>query len=142
MKTAACLLALLLLSGCHPKEDIEMEIPPTRTVTFVNAVREADAWILPRTPAILKTTVWGTPTVPKAKPGESRPAPLGEPGDDGLYVFRMIDSEGFFYSADALALEDGWTVKIKSDDLQAISIEITDSNGVLQHTHAVFSARL
>ena len=84
MKTAACLLALLLLSGCHPKEDIAMEIPPTRTVTFVNAVREADAWILPRTPAILKTTVWGTPTVPKAKPGESRPAPLGEPGDDGL----------------------------------------------------------
>lgn len=119
-----------------------MTHPSTRTVTFVNAVREADAWILPRTPAILKTTVWGTPTVSKAKPGESRPAPLREPDDGGLYVFRMIDAEGFFDSADALALEDGWTVKIQGDDLQAMSIEISDSNGVLQHTSPVFAARL
>ena len=60
----------------------------------------------------------------------------------GLYVFRMIDADGFFHSADALALEDGWTVKIQGDGLQAISLEISDPDGVVRHACPVFSARL
>ena len=93
MKTAsACFLALLLLCGCQAKERTEMEFSGNKTVTFVNAVRDADAWILPQTAANLKTTVWGTATVPKAKAVESRRVPLGEAGDGGLYIFRMINS--------------------------------------------------
>ena len=141
-KAVACILGVLLSCGCHAKKEIEMEIPCTKTVTFVNAVREGDAWILPRTTAILKTTLWGTPTVAKVQTGESRPAPLREPGNGGLYVFRMIDTDGFFHSADGLVLEDGWTVKIEGDGMQGVSIEVSDGNGVLQRTYEVFSARL
>lgn len=143
MKTALpCLLALLLLCGCHAKEKMEVETPSNKTVTFVNAVHDANVWILPQTAANLKTTVWGTPTITKAKMGESRPVPLCAPGDDGLYLFRMIDTDGFFLSANGLVLEDGWTMQLKGSDRQAISLEISDGNGVLQKTYEIFSARL
>lgn len=141
-KAVPCLLALLLLCGCHAKERIEMEPTGNKTVTFVNSVRDADAWILPQTAANLKTTVWGTATVPKTKTGESQQVPLGRAGDGGLYIFRMIDADGFFYSANGIMLEDGWTLTIKGDDLQEISIEVSNGDGVLQNTFEVFAARL
>ena len=141
MKSAAtCLLALLLLCGCHAKERIEMEIPSTKSVTFVNEVRDADAWILPQTAANLKTTVWGAATVPKVKTVESREVTLGEAGEGGVYMFRMIDVDGFFYSANEVVLEDGWRVKVGGED--GVVLEVWDGDGVLQNTHEVFVARL
>ena len=137
-----CLLALLLSWGCKAKVQSEMEISSNRTVTFLNAVRDADVWILPRTAANLKTTVWGMPTIPKSKTGEPRRIPLSEPGDGGLYIFRMIDEEGFFYSADGIALEDGWRMKIEGEDLPSIFLEVSDGEGVSRNTRAVFAARL
>lgn len=119
-----------------------MDPTGTKTVTFVNTVRDADAWILPQTAANLKTTVWGAATVPKAKKEESRQVPLCEAGDGGLYIFRMIDEDGLFYSANRIVLEDGWTLTIKGDDLQEISIEVSNGDGVLQNTFEVFAARL
>lgn len=119
-----------------------MDIPCTRTVTFRNEVRDADVWILPQTPEILKTTVWGTPTVPKAKRGESRQVPLREPGEGGFHVFRMIDAEGFFHSANGIVLEDGWTLEIAGGGLQPVVLAISDGNGVLRQTRETFSARL
>lgn len=71
-----------------------MESSGDKTVTFVNAVHNADVWILPQTAANLKTTVWGTPSIAKAKTGESRSAPLCAPGEDGFYLFR---SEGVLH---------------------------------------------
>ena len=139
-KAAVCFLALLLLCGCQVKERIEMEPTSTKSVTFVNEVRDADAWILPQTAANLKTTVWGTATVPKAKMGESREVPLGEAGDGGLYIFRMIDVDGFFYSANGIVLEDGWRVKVGGED--GVVLEVRDGGGGLQNTHEVFVARL
>jgi hypothetical protein len=139
-KAVPCLLALLLLCGCHAKERIEMEPTSNKTVTFVNSVRDADAWILPQTAANLKTTVWGAATVPKAKTGESRQVPLCEAGDGGLYIFRMIDADGFFHSANGIVLEDGWRVKVGGED--GVVLEVLDGDGVLQKTHEVFSARL
>lgn len=141
MRTVAvCFLALLLLCGCQAKERIEMEPISNKTVTFVNAVRDADAWILPQTAANLKTTVWGTATVPKAKTGESRQVPLCEAGEGGLYIFRMIDADGFFHSANGIVLEDGWRVKVGGED--GVVLEVWDGDGVLQKTHEVFVARL
>ena len=111
-------------------------------VTFINEVNDADVWILPQTEENLKTTVWGTATVSQVKTGESRKTPLCEPSEDGLYIFRMIDTDHFYYSANGLTIEAGWTVKIKGEDLHSITIEVTDENGTLQKTYEVFVARL
>ncbi|MBQ7251477.1 MAG: hypothetical protein IJS32_02620 [Kiritimatiellae bacterium] len=119
-----------------------MPTPCTGTVTFCNGVRDADAWILPQTPEILKTTAWGTPGAAKVRTGESRPVPLPAPGDGGFHVFRMIDADGFFYAANGIALEDGWTLAVKGGGLQPVILEISDGNGVLRQTREVFSARL
>ena len=144
---AICLLALLLLFGCRAKKRTDEE--PTNTepadkqsVTFVNSVEDADVWILPETEANLKTTLWGTATVSGAKAGESCRAPLCEPGDNGHYLFRMIDTDHFYYSADGITLEDGWTLEIKGDDLHSVVLEVADRDGVLTGAYHVLAAKL
>ena len=144
---AACLLllllALLLICGCtKAEEQNNMGNAANKTVTFINGIRDADIWILPRTEANLKTTLWGTATVSKTKAGESCLAPLCEPGDDGLYLFRMIDTSHFYYSASEVVLEDGWTMELKGEDLNSIVLEVTDETGTLKGTYEVFAARL
>ena len=119
-----------------------MEIANNKTVTFINGVKDADVWILPKTEKNLKTTVWGKATVSKVKTGESRQTVLPQPGDDGLYILRMIDTDSFFYSADGITLEDGWTIQIKGDDLKSVTLEVSDENGALKNTYEVFAARL
>lgn len=142
MKKAACtvmfLLLLLLLCSCQTEEPSKME----NTVTFINTVTEADVWILPQTARNLKTTVWGTATAEKVKTGESRKAALCEPGNDGLYIFRMIDTDGFYYSANGISLKADRQLRIKESDTHEFSLEVTDSNGVLQNTYDVFAAKL
>lgn len=137
-----CLLLLLLSCGCKSKEQNDMESKKTKTVVFINGVQDADVWLLPQTEANLKTTVWGTASASGVKTGESRRISLGEPGDDGLYLFRMIDSESFFYSADALTLEDGWTLQVTGVKLQSVTLEITNEKGESVGTYEVFSAKL
>jgi len=137
-----CLIALLLLCGCRVKEQNNMEIANNKTVNFINDVKDADLWILPETEKNLKTTVWGTATASKVKYGESRKVPLCEPGDDGHYILRMIDTDGFFYSVGGIALESGWTIHIMENDPRSVSVEVTDENGIIQNTYEVFNARL
>ena len=136
-----CLIAALLLCGCGVKEQNNMEITSNKTVTFINDVKDADLWILPKTEENLKTTVWGAATA-KIKQGESRRVPLCEPGDDGHYILRMIDTDGFFYSAGDIELESGWTVHIRETDPNTVSVEVIDENGDTQNTYEVFKARL
>lgn len=119
-----------------------MKTISNKIVTFINGVTNADVWIMPDTEKNRKTTLWGAATVPKIKTGESRQAPLCESGDKGLYIIRMIDDEGFFYSCIGIELEDGCTVNIKENDSSFVSAEITDRNGVVKNTYEVFSARL
>ena len=138
---AACILALLLCS-CRTKEQSEPEPPVTQTVTFHNGVKDADVWILPDTEANRKTTVWGTATAAKVKTGEDRETPLCAPGDGGLYLFRMIDTDGFYYSASGIELKAGWTMRLTGEDLHAITLAVTDENGALQQSCEVFAARL
>lgn len=145
MKKAVLIVVLLftvLLCGCNKEEQSNMENTNKGTVTVVNAVNDADIWILPQTEKNLKTTVWGTATVSKIKKGESRQAPLCEPGDNGLYIFRMIDADSFYYSANGIALEPNYTVEIKETDTNVFSLEVRDENGKAQNTYEVFSARL
>ena len=139
---AICLLSVLLLCCCTSKETETMETKSIGTITFINSVSDADVWILADTEANRKTTLWGTATVSKITKGESRQAPLCEPGDEGLYMFRMIDTDKYYYSADRIAIKDGWTMEIKGEELHLITIEVTDGNGNPAGTYEVFAARL
>lgn len=112
------------------------------TVTFINGLRDADVWILPETKENLKTTLWGKATAAGVKTGERRKAPLCEPGDGGLYILRMIDTDRFFYSAGGITLRAGWTMEVRGAGLHAVTLEVTDENGVLNHSYKVFAARL
>ena len=146
-----CCLLLPLLFGCQAEEqggaaepEPKPEIEYTRTVTFVNELTEADLWLLPQTEANLKTTLWGTASAAKVKTGESREVRLPEPGDTGCYIFRMIDVDQYYYSANDLVLEDGWTLRIMVEDssLETLTVEVKDTDGAVKGTYSVFAAML
>lgn len=137
-----CLLSLLLLCSCKPKEQNDMGNNDKNTLIFINGVKDADVWILPQTQENMKTSLWGTATLSDVRTGESRKAPLCEPGDGGLYIIRMIDTDGFFYSVSGVSLEAGMTLHIRSDDSNGVSLDVKDKNGKLQNTYKVFSAKL
>ena len=140
----ACLIAALVLSGCGTKqtETEPTEITTDKKVTFINGVTEADVWILPETEDNLKTTLWGKATAAKMKNGESRDIPLCEPGDGGKYLLRMIDTEQLYYSAGGILLEDGWSIEIKGEDMNQITLDIKDKKGEIKNTYEVFCASL
>ena len=138
----ACFMILLLFSSCQTKGETETETADSRTVTFVNDVQDADVWILPQTQENLKTTLWGTATISKVKTGESRVSPLCQPGEDGLYLFRMIDTDRFYYSVNGVVLKADWTMQIKGETPRSVTLEVTDEHGVLNSTYEVFAARL
>ena len=144
-KALLCFAAMLLLCGCKANHTPPAnDAPPAtgQTVTFINGVKDADVWLLPDTEANRKTTVWGTATVSGVKTDESRQAPLCDAGEGGLYLIRMIDVDHIYYSADAVALQAGWTVRITGTDLRAVAVEVSDENGVLQNTYEAFAASL
>ncbi len=76
------------------------------------------------------------------KTGESRSVGIDEPGDEGKYIFRMIDTDEVFYSADGLTLEDGWTLQIAGADFYSITIEVSNEAGEVVGTYVVFAASL
>lgn len=131
---------MIFLFGCGAKEQNTMQTD--KTITFTNGVTEADVWILPETKENLKTTLWGKATLSKVKTNESRRAPLCEAGDEGKYILRMIDSDGFYYSANGLTLEAGCKLTVKEDATNLFTAEVTDENGVTKGTYEMFSARL
>lgn len=135
------LMLMMLFCGCNT-EGNNMESAKTGTVTVISGLTDADMWILPDTEANRKTSLWGTATAAQVKTGESRPVSLCEPGDGGRYLLRVIDADEFYYSADGVVLQDGWTVTITETDLMSAAAEVADENGVLQHTYDVFMARL
>lgn len=134
--------ALIIFCACMAKEQNNMEIKSDKTITFINGVTEADVWIMPETEENLKTSLWGTALIPKIKTGEIRQAPLCEPGDDSHYIVRLIDDDGFYYSAKGITLEDGWALKITGEKMNSVIIEVTDASGVLKGAYNVSCARL
>lgn len=112
------------------------------TVTIINHVQTADIWLLPETQANLKTTLWGTATAAGVQTGENRQIPLCEPGENGCFILRMIDTQEFYYSANSLALSEGDCLEINCENVQLVTLTITDKNGEIKQTCDVFSARL
>ena len=138
-----CLVTISLFCGCNTtKESETMTTTTDRTITLINSVNEASIWVLPDTEANRKTTLWGTATVGKLQADSSCQAGIDKPGDNGLYLFRMIDTDKWYYSSDNVLLEDGWTLEIKGDIKTSITIEVTDKDGALNATYEVFAARL
>jgi hypothetical protein len=140
--SVVCLLISLILLSCNVKEKNSLETKNRITITVIDDVKEADIWILPDTAANKKTSVWGKATASHVALGESRRVPLCEPGDDGKYILRMIDSDSFYYSANGIELQAGWTLRIKEKGSGAVAAEVSDENGLLKNTYDVFSARL
>ena len=138
-KAFTYLITALLLCGCKVNS---ADTVNNMTVTFINGIKDADVWILPQTEENLKTTVWGTATLPGIKADESCKAPLCEAGEDGLYIIRMIDTDNIFYSADGITLKAGWTVQITGKDLQSVTIEVDDEKDEIKGTYNVFAASL
>ena len=137
---AALLTLALLLGGCAAERTEDMETPKN-TVTVINGMNDADIWLLPDTAENRKTTLWGTAAV-KAQTDVAVAAGLSEPGDGGLYLFRMIDTDGFYYSADGVALEPGCTLRIYGEDVMSPSLEIVRADGSAKNTYKLFAARL
>lgn len=140
--SVVCLLISLILLSCNAKEKNSVETKNRITITVIDDVKEADIWILPDTAANKKTSVWGKATASHVALGESRRVPLCEPGDDGKYILRMIDSDSFYYSANEIELQAGWTLRIKEKGSGAVAAEVSYENGLLKNTYDVFSARL
>lgn len=138
----ACICMLGTLWGCGSEEQPAPQAAPEgKTVTFQNGVTEGDLWILPHTQENRKASLWGAASLAGVKTGESRLLPLPEPGEEGLYLFRMIDAEGFYYAADGLTLEEGWTLEIREED-GSFTLEIRDGAGEIKDAREVFAARL
>ena len=117
----------------------------TVSVTFVNEVEEADIWILPQTEENLKTSLWGTATVSKLKAGEKKAVSVNDNGD-GQFIVRIIDVGGAYYAASGVSLQNGYTIRFKTEDaMYESAIEVVDENGVLlfskQAFQGVFGAR-
>ena len=72
---------------------------------------------------------------------ESREVQLEAPADNGLYIFRMIDTDKMYYSAEDIVIEDGWTLEIKGESINSVSIDVTDKDGNTT-TYEVSAARL
>ena len=138
----ACIL-MLLLCGCDkggvsPVNSTES----CGTVTVINRVTDSDVWILSDTETNRKTTLWGTATVAALKTDASGTASLPAPGDEGLYLLRMIDVDETYYSAGAIELKDGWTMEVRKGDNGTITVKVTDADGNVQCVYDVFSAHL
>lgn len=138
-KAVICLITTLLLCGCRVNNS---QPANSKTVTVINEVKDADIWILPETEENLKTTVWGKATVSGIKTNKSRKAPLCDAGENGLYIIRMIDTDNIFYAADGIVLKSGWSVRITGNDLNSVTVEVTDGDGALKNTYDVFAASL
>lgn len=138
-----CFVTLVVFCSCNTtKESESMATIADRNITIVNSVHEANIWVLPDTEANRKTTVWGAATAGNVPAGESRQAGIGKPGDDGHYLFRMIDTDKWYYSSENLVLEDGWTLEIKQESDHVYVIGVADKDGTLKASYEVFAARL
>lgn len=143
-----CLLLGILLTACKNREQTnpKQEAPPSGggpSVTFINEIEEADVWLLPETKENLKTTLWGTPSLKKIAAGEKRPFTLSAPGPSGLYILRVIDKNGMYYSVNGVAFADGYCARLKAgEEPMAAWLEIADKDGQTVKTYSVFAARL
>ena len=115
----------------------------TITVSFVNEVEPADVWILENTEANLKTSLWGTASLPKAKL-ENEYAVTVRKDSGNSYLLRIIDTDEIYYAADDITLKDGYSLIIYRSDgeFQEIILSVYDEAGEKVADYSVFNAAL
>lgn len=96
------------------RKETPAESGKTISVTFVNEVEEADIWILPQTEENLQTSLWGTATISKLKPGEQKT--VGINGNQEKYIVRIIDVDQAYYSANDIALDENYMIRFRTDE--------------------------
>lgn len=128
------MMMCLVLFSCKDKDgDPDMKKSETKaektvSVTIINDVEEADFWIMPHTEENLKTSLWGTATVPKLKAGEKQTVSIGE-AENGKYIIRAIDADKAYFSASDMVLGDNYTVYFTTDESKyEAEIETLDEN--------------
>lgn len=143
---AALVLAVGLSFFACRKTDPAGPGPTEQTgpeITLVNEAVKADFWILPDTEANRKTSLWGTASADDLEAGGKIKLKIGDPGDGGTYLVRVIDADGGFYSADGLTLAEGYTLRLtEEENLMAARIEVLDENGELIFSEPAFVGRL
>ena len=108
---------------------MKSESNKTISVTFINDVEKADIWILPQTKENLKTSLWGTATISKLKPGEKKTISIND-FEEGRYIVRIIDDDKAFYSANDIVLKEKYTIRFKTDETKYEAELVTlDQNG-------------
>ena len=146
-------LLLLLLSvtmcsvlcSCKEKDggsELKSESNKTISVTFINDVEKADIWILPQTKENLKTSLWGTATISKLKPGEKKTISIND-FEEGRYIVRIIDDDKAYYSANDIILKENYIIRFKTDETKYEAELVTlDQNGEAVSTTEAFQGVL
>ena len=108
---------------------MKSESNKTISVTFINDVEKADIWILPQTKKNLKTSLWGTATISKLKPGEKKTISIND-FEEGRYIVRIIDDDKAYYSANDIILKENYIIRFKTDETKYEAELVTlDQNG-------------
>lgn len=138
-----------ILQFIMPDHDIKLECRTTNTmvsvslsITVQNKLSTADIWILPDTEENRKNTVWETATLSNLEAESNQSAFIsGDFGENGLYLFRMIDEDQMYYAVDGIKLECDQTIVICEND-GTVTMEIYDEAGTKISEYEMFAARL
>ena len=145
------MLAGSLFFGCtagqkpgSAQEEQPAEQGKTISIVFCNDVEEADVWVLEATEKNLKSSLWGTAMADDLAKGGECALTVNASHGTGEYIIRMIDCDDVFYESGILELEEGYTLRIYSEDntLQAVKIDVYDARGEIVLTGDVFAAAL
>jgi len=121
---------------------LKSESNKTISVTFINDVEKADIWILPQTKENLKTSLWGTATISKLKPGEKKTISIND-FEEGRYIVRIIDDDKAYYSANDIILKENYIIRFKTDETKYEAELVTlDQNGEAVSTTEAFQGVL
>ena len=144
-----CFIIAVSLIGCDkPSSEGKEEGMDSFRVTFINDVEETDVWVLPQTPEILKTSIWGKVTLSKLGVGESAEVELVPIDENSLFIFRAIDTDDALYRQNDIMLKSGYTLKFYSkedeefDGMLIFLLDVLDEKGNVLSSEEVFEGVL
>ncbi len=144
-----CFIIAVSLIGCDKSSgEGKEEVMDSFRVTFINDVEETDVWVLPQTPEILKTSIWGKATLSKLGVGESAEVELVPIDENSLFIFRAIDTDDALYRQNDIMLKSGYTLKFYSkedeefDGMLIFLLDVLDEKGNVLSSEEVFEGVL
>ncbi len=112
------------------------------TIKYENAVAAGDVWILDNTQENLKTSLWGTATLQKAKKDTEYSLTIPANANNS-YLFRMIDEDEIYYESGEITLKEGYSISIFYEgEYRDVRMVIYDENGAIVEDSILFNAAL